>query len=115
VYRRKWVRCYRVPEMGVWLVDASKAACSGPEGGRRFPRSADYKRVVRESWSRFVWPSVQADAPESIWVIGIGVGKALKGLPELPELERAQVISQPQDRTPGRHLKGLLKLASAAA
>src|SRR5437763_1239075 len=64
----------RLQEMGVWLVDASKAACSGAEGGRRrrSPRGRVYNAVVQESWTCFVWPSVEADAPESLWIIGRG-------------------------------------------
>jgi hypothetical protein len=72
----------RLSAMGVWLVDASKAACSDADRGRRFgPR--DYRLVVRESWCRFVWPSLDGEAPESIWIIGRGVGGVLQGRSEL--------------------------------
>jgi hypothetical protein len=75
----------RLQEMGVWLVDASKAACSGAEGWPTLSPLWDYKRVVQESWSRFVWPSVKADAPESVWIIGRGVFGVLKERAELSQ------------------------------
>jgi hypothetical protein len=91
---------------GVWLVDASIIALYSP-GGRRLFAGGRYERTLRESWSRFVWPSVAPEPLEQIWVIGRGVGSALK---DMPELRGARVISQPRDRNVVRYKTELATL-----
>lgn len=96
---------------GVWLVDACVAGVYQPGGGRAFA-GGDYERMVRDSFERFVWPGVSQEPIEQVWVIGVGVAKALGGH---PGLARARVIVQPQgDRSdPGRHQRELAELVGA--
>lgn len=94
-------------DRGIWLVDASTTALyrRGVPG-----KPKDYKQVIRTSWEREVWPSVSTDPVLLTYVIGLGVQRALAGL---PGLRNARVITQPQDRTAGRHRDGLRELAEA--
>jgi hypothetical protein len=93
----------RLQERGIWLVDASVMALYAPGGGRGVS-GPNYLRLVRESFERWVWPSVAGDNPEQVWVIGRGVGRALAGL---PRIEAERVVSQPQDRDQGRAREGM--------
>ncbi len=95
-------------DAGVWLVDASIMALYAP-GGRRLFAGARYERTIRESWSRFVWPTVVHEPIEQAWVIGRGVWGALGNL---PELAAARVISQPQDRDTERYRAELVGMVS---
>jgi hypothetical protein len=100
-----WLR-----EHGVWLVDACVSAVY-QSGGDRAIRGRTYDRMLRESFTRFVWLSVRAEPIEQVWLIGAGVAKALHGHPGVTP---AGTIVQPQgDRgDPGRHrreLAGLVK------
>jgi hypothetical protein len=94
---------------GIWLQDASPIGLYAP-GGHRLANGPDYDRLIRDGYEQFVWPSVQNDRPEQVWVIGRGVGKALAGLPGIhPE----HVISQPQDRNQSRYRTGFRKMRTA--
>lgn len=88
---------------GVWLQDASPIGLYQP-GGQRPVDGSRYETLLREGYERFVWPSVEHDQPEQVWVIGRGVGKALSGL---PGIDPNRVISQPQDRNQSRYRAGL--------
>jgi hypothetical protein len=92
-------------DQGIWLVDASTTALyrTGVPG-----KPADYEQILRTSWTREVWPAVAADPIALTCVIGLGVHKALAGL---PGLHNARVITKPQDRKPGRHREQLQALA----
>lgn len=96
--------------IGVWLVDASAIALSG-SGGHRLYKGKTYRQIVRDSWIQFVWPELQHEPIEEIWVIGLGVARALRGI---PRIDPKRVISQPQDHDIGRYSSGLLKLVTAA-
>ena len=69
------------------------------------PRSQ--AELIRDGYQRWVWLTVEADYPEKVWVIGRGVAGALAGL---PGIDPDRVITQPQDREPGRHLAGLARM-----
>ena len=90
---------------GIWLQDASALGLYLGSGRRVDPTGQ--VQLIRDSYQRWVWPSVEADNPEKVWVIGSGVAGALAGL---PGVERTRVITQPQDREPGRHLAGLARM-----
>lgn len=90
---------------GIWLQDASPLALYLGGGRRVDPRGQ--VQLLRDGFQRWVWPSLEADDPEKVWVIGRGVAAALAGL---PGVEAARVITQPQDREPGRHLAGLARM-----
>jgi hypothetical protein len=94
---------------GIWLVDASVIAVY-KSGGKRLISGKLYQEIVKYSFEKFVWPNVEKDEPEQIWVIGIGVGKVLKSLPMIQE---SQIISQPQDRDVNRYKLGLDKLINS--
>ncbi len=96
-------------EAGIWLEDASVIALYSP-GGRRLTSGAAYDQIVRTSFANFVWPSVARDAPEQIWIIGRGVGRALRGLPGTAD---ARLISQPQDRDQQRYRADVSLLGDA--
>ncbi len=93
----------RMRENGIWLVDASIVAIAAPGGIRRF-EGALGNWVVRESWDRFVWPSVQDERAEQVWVIGKGVGRALEGH---AAIRPDRVIDQPQSHHVERYRAGL--------
>ena len=78
---------------GIWLVDAAVAGLYQPGGGRPF-QGRRYQDMIRDSYSRFVWPGVSQDPIEQVWVIGRGIGTALAGL---PGIDPSCIISQPQD------------------
>jgi hypothetical protein len=90
---------------GVWLEDASVIGIY--DSGKRLVYGKSYKLLVRESFMNFVWPKIEKDNPEQIWVIGRGVGNALSGLPMIPP---QRIISQPQDRDKSRYLEGVQTL-----
>jgi hypothetical protein len=90
---------------GVWLQDASPLGLYLGSGRRVDPRSQ--VELIRDGYQRWVWPTVEADHPEKVWVIGRGVAGALAGL---PGIDPDRVITQPQDREPGRHLAGLARM-----
>ena len=90
---------------GIWLQDASPLGLYLGGGRRVDPRGQ--VQLIRDGYQRWVWPSVEADNPERVWVIGSGVAGALAGL---PGVERTRVITQPQGREPGRHLAGLARM-----
>ena len=90
---------------GIWLQDASALGLYLGSGRRVDPTGQ--VQLIRDSYQRWVWPSVEGDNPEKVWVIGSGVAGALAGL---PGVERARVVTQPQDREPGRHLAGLARM-----
>lgn len=92
--------------VGVWLEDASVVALYAP-GGVRLRKDTSYGSTVRDSFERFVWPRVARDQPEQVWVIGRGVGRALRGLPMIRE---DRIISQPQDRDAARFKGGIARL-----
>lgn len=95
-------------DAGVWLQDASVAAFYRPGGERPFD-GARYRRMLRESWNEFVWPSVAQEPIEQIWVLGSGVRDALGGL-------RAPItgyVTQPQDRDASRHRAGVARMVAA--
>jgi hypothetical protein len=90
---------------GVWLEDASVIGIY--DSGKRLVDGKSYKKLIRESFMNFVWPKIEKDNPEQIWVIGHGVGNALKGL---PMINPQRIISQPQDRDRRRYLDGVQNL-----
>lgn len=90
---------------GIWLQDASPLGLYLGSGRRVDPRSQ--VELIRDGYQRWVWPTVEADHPEKAWVIGRGVAGALAGL---PGIDPDRVITQPQDREPGRHLAGLAQM-----
>jgi hypothetical protein len=94
---------------GIWLQDASPLGLYLGSGARISPRLQS--ELMRDGYTRWVWPSVKEDRPEKVWVIGSGVLSTLKGL---PGIDRERMIIQPQgDRNqPGRHLEGLLRMAA---
>lgn len=94
-------------DRGIWLADASVMALYA--GSRR--RVANPKRctaIVRESWERFVWPDVEGDRPEEVWIVGRGVASALAGAAGLREI--AGVIDQPQSREVARYQSGVAEM-----
>lgn len=93
-------------DRGVWLVDAAVIAFYAPGGGRPFT-GRRYAEVLRESFKRFVWPSVAKEPIELICVIGHGVAGSLR---EMSQLSQAMVISQPQDRNAARYRGGIARL-----
>jgi hypothetical protein len=93
---------------GIWLQDACPLAIYR---GRDVPFEVRfYKPLLREGYTRFVWPSVAADHPEEVWVIGQGVARALAGM---PGIDSRRVISQPRDHA--RHVDGLRRLCAGLA
>ena len=102
----RWLR-----DHGVWLVDACVAGVYLP-GGDRAVTGRAYDTMVRESFERFVWPSVAAEPVEQVWIIGAAVRVALQGH---PALRSARTIVQPQgDRgSPGRHARELAGMVAA--
>jgi hypothetical protein len=92
---------------GIWLVDAAIVGFYAPGGGRPFTGRA-YRQMLRESFTRFVWPSVAHEPLEQVWTIGRGVGDALAGL---EGIDSSRTISQPQDRDGQRYAAGLRRLA----
>jgi hypothetical protein len=97
---------------GIWLVDASVIGIYSP-GGRRIAAGAILKQMIRDSYLRFVWPQVEQEPLEQIWVIGrTAVGPALSGL---PRIDSENVISQPQDRFDGgaRYRRDLERMVRA--
>jgi hypothetical protein len=90
---------------GIWLQDASPLGIYLGRGKRTDPRHQ--VQLLREGYSRVVWPSVADDPPGQVWVIGKGVAAALAGLPGITP---THVISQPQDRNREQHLDGLSRL-----
>jgi len=101
-----WLR-----DKGVWLVDACVAGVYLPGGGRAVT-GANYDQMVRDSFERFVWPSVANEPVEQVWVIGVGVSRALSGH---IAMVNARTIVQPQgDRgEPGRHRRELGELVDS--
>ena len=101
-----WLR-----DQGVWLVDACVAGVYQPGGGRAVA-GADYGQMVRDSFEQFVWPSVANEPIEQIWVVGVGVSRALSGH---MAMVNARTIVQPQgDRgEPGRHRCELSELVDS--
>ncbi|MFH1465092.1 MAG: hypothetical protein ABIO70_11970 [Pseudomonadota bacterium] len=96
-------------QRGIWLVDASVVGIMSPVEERRY-EGRRYQDLVRESYRRFVWPAVAADRPRQVWVIGMGVGEALRGL---PGIEDDKVIPQPQSRDATRYRSELNRMAEA--
>ena len=96
---------------GVWLVDACIAGIYRP-GRKPAASGAVYTKVVRDSFDRFVWPSVSSEPLQQVWVIGYGVNRALAGH---EVLRRSRTISQPQgDRSsPGRHRRELGEMVAS--
>ena len=92
----------------IWLVDASVAGLYSTDKGRLY-RNPTCRKMIRESYERYVWPMVRKDLPDQVWVIGRGVGHALQGR---PEITHRSIISQPQDRTPGRFQRDLARLVA---
>jgi hypothetical protein len=91
---------------GIWLVDAAVVGFYAPGGGRPFTGSA-YRQMLRDSFTRFVWPSVAREPLEQVWTIGRGVGNALAGL---EGIDGARTISQPQDRNGQRYASDLRRI-----
>jgi hypothetical protein len=91
---------------GVWLEDASVIGLYSA-GGDRLAHGSAYTRIVRASFESFVWPEVAKDQPEQVWIIGRGVGGALRGLPMIQE---SHIISQPQDRNAERRTRDIARL-----
>jgi hypothetical protein len=98
-------------ERGIWLVDACVAGVYKPGGGRTIARR-DYDRMLRDSYLRFVWPSVKNEPLKQVWVVGIAVARALAGC---DGVDAKRVIAQPQgDRSmPGRHDRELRALMTS--
>ena len=101
----------KLQSKGVWLVDASVAALYSLSEGRL--RVTRYHETIRQSFEEFVWPMMKEDPVKQVWIIGRGVGNALtglklKGMPD--RITRRWIISQPQDRTPGRFQEDLKRL-----
>lgn len=96
---------------GVWLVDACIAGVYRP-GGERAASGAVYTKMVRESFNRFVWPSISNEPIQQVWVIGSGVSRALA---DHEVLRSARTIIQPQGdrKTPGRHRKELGEMVTS--
>jgi hypothetical protein len=94
---------------GIWLVDASVVGLYSP-GGRRLVTGRAYVEVVRESFSRFVWPEVADEPLEQVWAIGRGVGDALKGL---EGIDSSKIVRQPQDREQSRRLADLERMVAS--
>jgi hypothetical protein len=96
---------------GVWLVDACIAGVCRP-GEKRAASGRDYNKMVRESFERFVWPSVSNEPLQQVWVIGRGVSQALVGH---EGLRGSRTIIQPQgDRAePGRHRRELDEMVAS--
>jgi hypothetical protein len=90
---------------GIWLEDASVIGIY--DSGKRLVDGKSYKVLIRESFMTFVWPKIEKDNPEQIWIIGRGVGNALSGL---PMIDPKRIISQPQDRDKRRYLEGVQNL-----
>jgi hypothetical protein len=96
---------------GVWLEDASIVGIYGPDGVRRAD-DVKYRRALRESFERFVWPELSLDGVEQVWVIGRAVASALKGL---PMIHGDRVVSQPQDRNNDRYRTDIRRLRLAVS
>jgi hypothetical protein len=92
-------------EEGVWLEDASIIGLYA--SGKKLVNGNNYKKLIRESFEKFVWPVFEADPPEQVWIIGQGVGSALAGL---SMISPDRVISQPQDRNVSRYKAGVKRL-----
>lgn len=92
---------------GIWLQDASPLGLYLGSGVRVSPQLQ--QQLVRDGYTRWVWPTIKPDRPEKIWVIGSGVLSILAGL---PGIDPERMIIQPQGdrKQPGRHLKGLLRM-----
>jgi hypothetical protein len=104
--RRKLSVLSALRDRGIWLQDASPLGIY--LGQRKRVDHALQAELMRAGYERFVWPSVANDKPKKVWVIGTGVASALAGLPGIPS---ERVITQPQDRVPGRHRQGLVQMA----
>jgi hypothetical protein len=78
---------------GIWLQDACAVGLYLP-GGKRIDSDQRrlYPQLLRESYERWVWPTVADDQPSQVWVIGRGVGTALAGF---PGIDPAKTIPQP--------------------
>lgn len=96
---------------GIWLVDAAAVALYAP-GGRRTCSGSTMSRLIRESWERFVWPTLSEEPIARTWIVGRGVRRALD---RRPELAHSGLISQPQDRNVARYRQELAELVADAA
>jgi len=98
----------KVRRRGVWLVDACVAGIKVPGAGR-FCAGANYRTMVRDSYLRFVWPLVEKEPLEQLWVIGKGTtAVALEGL---PLVEPGRVMYQP--RQVREHRADVLRLVES--
>jgi hypothetical protein len=110
---RKLETLRKLQERGVWLVDASIGALakSGKTRNDRRVKIRKYRTTIRESFERFVWPMVQGDHPKQVWVIGRGVGKALRKLEGMPnEISEPWIISQPNGQNRAQYQRDLKRL-----
>lgn len=111
-YRISWkLRVLRtLQKKDVWLVDASVTGLYSP-GGQRLKGGSAYGRIIKESYEKFIWPIVKNEPLEQVWAIGLMVGEALKDM-RLQGMPSIAIISQPQDRVPGRYQTGLKRLVA---
>ena len=100
----------RLKARGIWFAHASVVAVRG-EGGRH-ETGRVYDALLRDSWERFVWPSVADDAPVRVWTVGRPVARALGGL---PGIDRDRVLEQPPVRDPKRYRETVLRLVADLA
>ena len=71
----------RLAERGIWLEDASPCAIY-VGNNQRMPKS---EAMVQKGCKKFVWPEIQHDAPERIWVVWKTVYDTLLGLDDIEE------------------------------
>lgn len=97
------------------MVDASVLPLydpTRPKNRKKIVAGDRYRRIVRESFSQFVWPEVADDPLEQVWIIGRGVESAVR---EVIGGRLTGVVEQPG---PGRgqharHVEGLTRLAES--
>lgn len=105
----------RLRDAGVWLVDASVLPLydpTRPRNRKKIIAGHGYRRIVRESFTQFVWPEVADEPLEQVWIIGRGVERAIR---EVVGRRLTGVLEQPG---PGRgqharHIEGLTRLAES--
>lgn len=106
---------------GIWLVDASIGALTKPGSTRKDRRIKIRNRrtTIKQGFETYVWPMVRRDIPlKQIWIIGIGVGKALRKA-DLKGLRNGvsdrRIIRQPNGQNQREYHRDLERLLRGVA
>jgi hypothetical protein len=85
-------------DRGIWLEDASPLGLYRPDG--RTPTTRLRPHIFRDSYRRFIWPAVEHERPEQVWVIGHSVHTALSSA-RLPAITAEHRTWQPRGAARG--------------